>query len=259
MIVLQVALALVAGGLGAVAARRSVRRATLLCGVALALILFKVTLGYIPAAEPRLLPWDWYAHVDSWWYEVPAFFLLGAGLVVARRSIWKRDAILVVGGLLAVRMGWFQWETRGDLSSLRGRVDSTGVCRQTSGYSCAPAAAAALLHHHGVAADEREMAELCLTRPGIGGSSDCGIMRGLRRKLGDGWEVRISAPSIDGIATPSLVMVELTWLVGHCILVERVEPDRVLVNDPLAGRYSETRESFERRWLGQAIRIGRRL
>jgi hypothetical protein len=54
-----------------------------------------------------------------------------------------------------------------------------GVCMQSSDSSCSAASAATLLAAHGVAALERNMARLCLTR--TDGTSMLGVYRGLRR------------------------------------------------------------------------------
>jgi hypothetical protein len=255
MFALQAGLIVLAAALGVLAARRSMKLAVGLGATGLALIAAKYALGWIPAAEARALPWGWYAHVAAWWYEIPAFFLAGAGLRAARASWWKRDLILVLIGLFAVRIGWNAWETRGGHERLTGTVTADGACVQSSVYSCAPAAAASLLWHHGIAADEREMAELCLTRPGLGGTSECGLMRGLRKKVGD--RVRIGAPRYESLPAPCIVSIEKNWLVAHTLVVREVTPDHVVVMDPAAGIGRVKRAAFEREWMGSAIWIER--
>lgn len=251
-LVLKLALSGAAAASGAFAARRSLRGATALCTVMLALVLAKYVLARVPALEPQVFPWDWYPEVEPWWVLVPTLFLFGAGLFAARRSVLRRDLLLVLIGLLAGREILVACEGGGDRGSLRGRVETDGVCRQTSGYSCAAAAAASFLHHYGVETSEREMARHCATRPGAGGTSMCGVMRGLRRKL-PGRSVRITAPDYGTLPAPALVSTRLNWLLGHCIVVERVYPDRVVVMDPLVGRCSMSRERFEASWKGDAV------
>lgn len=253
MIALRAALLILAAAGGVLAARRSLKLATGLGFVALALVLLKVVLGYIPSAEARLLPWDWYAEVDQWHFEVPAMFLAGAGVWATRKTWWKRDAILVLAGLLVVRAGWLLWETRGSLEGLHGTVGPDGVCLQSSGYSCSAAAAASLLWHHGIEATEREMAELCRTRPGLGGTSECGLMRGLRRKSGG--RARIAAPDYPELRTPCIVSIELNALVNHAIVVREARSDGVLAMDPMSGVRFLGRAEFERVWIGSAIWI----
>jgi len=247
-IVLSVASALA----GARAASRSLRLAAGLSIPMLLLVLLKLAAGHVPAVEARLLPWDWYPFVASWWPLAPVMFLFGAGLWAARMSLLKRDLLLVLAGLLLVRTGTLAWESRGDHARLKGTVDSTGVCLQSSAYSCGPAAAASLLHLHGVAATEREMAIECVTRAGMGGSSECGLMRGLRRKL-PGREVRIAACRFEELPLPCLASLRMNLLFGHAVVVTAAGPGGVELIDPASGRTGMSREAFEKEWTGSAI------
>ena len=242
---------------GVAALRRSLPLATGLVGANLSLLLLKAGAVQIPAAEPRLFPWNWYPLVEFWWYLFPAMFILGAAVMLVRRSVVKRDALLVLGGFLLVHCGVVAVLSDGT-HDLKGEVDQNGVCHQTSGYSCAAASAAMLLHLHGVRATEREMAGLCATRPGstsLSGTSDSGIMRGLRIKLEGRATPVISTPSYADIPVPSLVAIRIHERVSHCILVKAVEPDQVLVVDPLYGGGSIPRVQFERDWLKSAISV----
>lgn len=60
---------------------------------------------------------------------------------------------------------------------------------QTTDVTCSPCSAAALLRLHGIPSDEREMAELCLTRDG---THWLGVYRALRLKTeGTDWQVQV--------------------------------------------------------------------
>jgi hypothetical protein len=216
----------------------------------LALILFKFWLTRHPAFEARLFPWDGYPLFEAVWYLVPTFFLAGAGLYAARTSRLKRDALLVLTGLLVLRTGLSAGHSH---EGLRGQVDASGVCRQSAAYSCAPAAVAAYLHLLGVEAGEREMALLCATRPGLGGTSECGVMRGLRHKVGEHARVLMSTPAYEDIPAPSIVTLHISWLVDHCVMVERVGKADLTLMDPARGRTTLSRADFEGRWKGVAI------
>ena len=244
---------------GTFAYRRSIRLATGLVAAMLALILLKATVNRIPAAEARLFPWDWYPFVEGWWFLFPAMFIFGVGIMVVRRSVWKRDGLMVGAGLLLVycgAMGLAMAKPHG----LTGRIDDKGVCHQTSGYSCSAASAVMLLHQSGIPATEQEMAELCVTRAGdtrVSGTSECGMMRGLRRKMGGRGRPVISAPMVDRIPAPAMVGILINPQLSHSILVTSVEPDQVKVIDPLYGRGSIPRGQFERTWKGVAIHLER--
>lgn len=242
---------------GVSAYRRSQRLATGLVAAMLALILIKAGVSHLPAGEARLFPWNWYPYVEGWWFLLPAMFIFGVGIMVVRRSIWKRDGLLVAGGLLLVHCGVLAI-LMSRPHELTGRVNPKGICHQTSGYSCSAAAAVNLLHQHGIAATEQEMAELCVTRPGstrVSGTSESGIMRGLRRKLDGRGTPVISTPTYDRLPAPAIVPIQIHPQLSHSILVCKVEADQVRVIDPLYGRGSIPRAQFERAWKGSAIHV----
>jgi len=198
---------------------------------------------------------NWYLYVELWWYLVPAMLVRGVAGTLFRRSVLKRDGLRIVGGYLLVHCGVIAILTDRP-HELTGVLDGKGVCHQTSGYSCAAASAVMFLDRHGVVATEKEMADLCATRAGgtrLSGTSDSGLMRGLRIKLKDQAQPVISTPSYDQIPVPSLVAIRLGPQLCHSILVSAVEPDQVRVVDPLYGRGSIPREQFERTWQKSAI------
>jgi hypothetical protein len=242
---------------GVAAPRRSTALATALVGLMLSLILLKVGIAHVPAGEPRLFPWNWYPLVEFWWYLFPAMFILGAAVALLRRSVVKRDALLVIGGYLLVHCGAVA-VLGCRPHDLTGVVNGNGICHQTSGYSCAAASAVMLLHRHGVAATEREMADLFATRSGsssMSGTSDSGIMRGLRLKLGERATPVISTPAYEDIPVPSLVAIQLSSRLYHCILIRSVDAREVGVVDPLYGSGTIPREQFERCWQKAAIHV----
>jgi ABC-type bacteriocin/lantibiotic exporter with double-glycine peptidase domain len=102
------------------------------------------------------------------------------------------------------------------------------------------------------------LAVLCVTRngaTGVAGTTDAGIVRGLRRRIGDGTRVRIEAPSIDGLRTPCLVPLRWSRDVGHAVLVRSRDAGGFELMDPMARRLRMSREDFERGWMGSAIWI----
>ena len=99
------------------------------------------------------------------------------------------------------------------------------------------------------------MARLCATRPGFGGTSECGLMRGLRLKLGNDGLPWIRRCSYEELTAPSLVTLRHTWMVGHCTMVAGVFPDRVELIDSQSGRCWLPRDRFERAWTGSAVTL----
>lgn len=240
---------------GVWAVRRSRPWGTAMCALLLSPIVLKAVVGHIPAAEAALFPWDWYPCVEPAWHLIPAMFLVGAGLQLVWPSPWKRHALLIGASLLLARTGAAAWSTAHP-PSLNGTVNDAGVCLQTSDYSCGAAAATSFVYYYGVRATEREMAELCMTRsggPGLAGTSDAGIMRGLRRKLAGRYDILIGRRTYDDLSTPALVPLETMPGIGHCVLVWRVDPELVHVMDPRSGRTTLSRSAFQRQWTGAAI------
>ena len=242
---------------GILAIRRSRTLATALVAVMLSLILFKTALANVPAGEPRLFPWNWYPFVEPWWFLFPAMFIFGAGLLLVWQSVWKRDVLLIVAGVLVIICGAYA-VLMDRPHALTGTVNAKGVCHQTSGYSCSAASAVMLLDRHGIPSTENEMAELCVTRAGnsrVAGTTESGLMRGLRLKLGGRGTPRITTPAYEAIPTPAVVAIQLSPQLSHSILVAAVEPDQVRVVDPLYGSGSIPRAQFERTWKKTAISL----
>ncbi len=254
-LILQIVASAAMAALGAWAARRSRLLATILCAPLMLLILLKAAAGHLPAAEPTLFSWDWYPYVEPTWYLVPAMFLLGAGVVTVWRSRVKRDLLLIGAGVLMARTGAAAWAAPRP-HDLTGTANDAGVCLQTSGYSCAAAASVSFLYYYGIRTTEREMAELCVTRcggPGLAGTSDAGLLRGLRRMMKGRMTVQIARVRYEEISTPALVTVEIAPGLGHCLMVWRVDPELVHLLDPRCGRVTWSRSAFERMWTGSAI------
>ena len=255
ILVLQTAAAALMAAAGAAMMRRSRLAATITGALFLSLVLLKAIVGHIPAMEASLFPWDWYPVVEPSWYLVPAMFLVGAGLQAMKGAAWKRGLLLTAATLLIVRTGAAGWVTSRP-PELQGTVNDAGVCLQTASYSCGAAAATSFVYYYGVRVTEKEMAELCVTRSGgagLIGTSDAGLMRGLRRKLAGRYDIFIARTVYDDLPTPALVPLELFPGVGHCVLVWRVDPELVYLLDPRSGRTTLSRATFERQWTGAAI------
>jgi hypothetical protein len=121
-----------AAGAGAAAARRSLKGGTIASLVLLGVVLAKLALSRLPAAEARLISWDGYPCVEPWITLGPALFAFGAGLFAARHSRLKRDLLMILAGILLLKTGVAAGAGH---DGLRGRVDAAGFCPQTSPYS----------------------------------------------------------------------------------------------------------------------------
>lgn len=232
---------------GALAARRSLKLGAALSASALGVTGLRFGVTFVPALEPRVFPWDWYPFVEPWWFHPFVLFTVGAAAMAARASMVKRDLVLVAGGLFMIRVATMAWADAFPPELDRQGVCRQGVCRQTTMFTCGAAASATFLHVHGIEATEDEMARLCVTRCGyFGGTTEAGMMRGLRRK---GLDVRIRRE----LVAPSIVSIRLSALVSHAIVLLELREDVAIVADPLRGRVQYKRTDFERAWLGSAI------
>jgi hypothetical protein len=137
--------------------------------------------------------------------------------------------------------------------------DAHGNLLQSSGTTCAPAAAAMLLHRYGIPASEGEMAYLAGTS--LFGSDAHALARALDAKVRPhGWRasaghadyeecVRRGEPFVAHVRGPSF---------GHAVLVERASRDGVQVVDPVEGKPGRmSRDEFKRAWDGTVIRVDR--
>lgn len=177
---LLVAMALGTAALGAVAwlaAARSRTAARALPPALLTLLAARAVLSRFPAAEWALFPWPEYARVQGFTLYPLAVAFLGAA--AARLPVrWNRGVVLGVAAAVLAhglhRHAWLAWpEVHGD-----GRVaDARLHVRQSTIYTCGPAACAAALAHFGVVVTEADLARACLTRRA--GTSLFDLYRGL--------------------------------------------------------------------------------
>lgn len=125
--------------------------------------------------------------VLSNWFPPAAAFLAGITWTHGYGSSSRR---VLFGGILFATACWSVVPPiMGEPPVCKNVWDKHGVCRQTSSFTCTPAAAAMLLSWHGIPSQESEMAELCVTRKG---TTWQGLFRGLLIKTrGTDFRVRV--------------------------------------------------------------------
>ena len=146
------------------------------------------------------------------------------------------------------------------LSNLQTKFDKNGVCRQTTDYTCGPAAAVTALRKLGLTASEGELAVLSYSSPVIGTLPAC-----LSAALQD----RYSAQGLicryrrfDSIAQLknagiTLALVREAFLMDHCLAVLEVSDDAVTVADPVTGTRLMPYKQFEKIWRFSGIVLQR--
>jgi hypothetical protein len=140
---------------------------------------------------------------------------------------------------------------KGRLSNLHTTFDEDGVCRQTTNYTCGPAAAVTALGKLGLRADEGELAVLSYSSPVVGTLPAC-LTSALRdRYSADGLSCQYRRfDSIDQLrnAGVTLAVVRNAFLLDHCIVILDVSDDTVIIADPVMGARLMPCKQFERIW-----------
>lgn len=146
------------------------------------------------------------------------------------------------------------------LANLTTLLDSNGICFQTTGYTCAPAAAVTALRKLGLTAQEGEIAILAHTSPVAGTLPGC-LQTALQNRYGDEG-LRCQYRHFDSIAQLkdaglTLAVVKSAFLTDHCIAVLEVSDRMITVADPALGKKSLSYKQFEEIWRFSGIVLKR--
>ncbi len=143
------------------------------------------------------------------------------------------------------------------LSKLDTTIDANGVCLQSNGYNCGPAAAVTVLRKRGVSAEEGDLAIRAHTTRFAGTPTDslCAAIQG---KYGVPCRTVYGA-NLAGLRgkEPFIAVVKYGFLVDHYVAVLAVAEADVALGDPLTGLRHCTREDFRKVWRQTAILIER--
>jgi MFS family permease len=187
-----------------------------------------------------------------------AMFLLGVAVGAPKRRMSGTFLGVLVGVIAIVigvdRWGPFLWRWSQPVA-WANHVDGDGRIIQSTGMSCAPAAAAMLLARYDVDVSEGQMAYLAGTSRF--GTDEHELAAAINVAAGSqGVRVAATRGTIDewtGRPRPFIAYVELSFGT-HAILVESITPKLVEFVDPLRGdRQWVDRATFESVWLGVAI------
>jgi len=147
-----------------------------------------------------------------------------------------------------------------DYARLRTTFDRQGVCRQTTGYTCGPAAAVSALRALGLHGNEGELALLAHTIPASGTQGDL-LSDALRRRYAS-QGLACAYRCFDTLAEltangVSLAEFQYSAFDGHWVAVLGVENDKVVVADPSSGLLRMPHWLFEERWAHRGIVLSR--
>ncbi len=175
-------------------------------------------------------------------------WLVGIFMVVAA----LRHAVLPFAYPLFIRDQWKDSETM---------YAKGAYCRQSTHYSCGPAAAVSALAHLDVPASEGELVIQAYTSPVAGTDGDL-LADAINRRYSD---IGIAAKatffrSINDLknAGVAVVQIKYSFWVDHFVAVLEVTDEEVVYVDPINGqKHRDTHESFEQRWRKCGVTISR--
>jgi hypothetical protein len=148
----------------------------------------------------------------------------------------------------------------GRLANLTTQLDSNGICFQTTGYTCAPAAAVTALGKLGLTAQEGELAILAHTSPVAGTLPGC-LQAALQNRYGSKG-LKCQYRRFDSIAQLkdaglTLAVVKSAFMSDHCVAVLEVSDRMVIVADPVIGKMAMSHKQFEEIWRFSGIVLKR--
>jgi hypothetical protein len=130
--------------------------------------------------------------------------------------------------------------------------DARGMLQQTTGITCAPAAASMMLYQSGIRVSEGELAERAGTNP-LQGTAPYALARAVdcvaRRNGKRGCVRRVDYAQVSLLGRPFVAFMNRPGVGGHALCVLKVDEEQVRVIDPLSGSPDTiTREEFVAEW-----------
>ena len=206
-------------------------------------------------------PFDWF--VAGRGKFIIMSLAVSMGLTVPLSRLPRRFEKVLVCILMFILVTWFSVMPflfpvliKDKLLRNETRFDSNGICRQTTDYTCGPAAAVTALGKLGLSAKEGEIAVLSHSSPVVGTlpGSLCSALQTRYGSEGLQCEYRrfdtIEQLKDTGI---TLAVVKEGFLLDHCIVVLEVLDNTVAIADPITGWELLPIEQFEKIWRFSGI------
>ena len=134
------------------------------------------------------------------------------------------------------------------LSELETTIDQNGVCLQSNGYNCGPAAAVTVLRKIGIQAEEGQLALRAHTTRFAGTPTDslCAAIRSCYSVSCHIVYCR-AVQELKG-KEPLIALIKYSYMVDHFVAVLSVTDTDVVIGDPLEGIRTCTHKEFENEW-----------
>jgi len=217
---------------------------------------------------------SWLAFVPPFYWATASrarFVILSVattvGLTAPLSRLPRRSERLIVCAVMVVVVAWFSVMPflvpaliQDELSNLPTRVDSQGVCFQSTAFTCAPAAAVTVLRRLGLPAHEGEIAILAHTSPVAGTLPGC-LKTALQNRYGDAG-LKCEYRHFDSMeqlkdAGLTLAVIKDSFLTDHCVAVLDVSDETVTLADPVLGEMRMSRRQFEKLWRFTGVVVKR--
>jgi len=140
---------------------------------------------------------------------------------------------------------------RGYFSRFETKLDPNGVCLQSNGHTCGPAAAVSVLNKLGLLAEEGELAILSYTSPIAGTPADSLCLALRRRYAKDGLKCEYrrfkSIAELQGVG-PVIAVVKHSFLVDHYVAIFEATDTTITIGDPFRGMTEVSYDKFNEIW-----------
>jgi hypothetical protein len=146
---------------------------------------------------------------------------------------------------------------RAEHAALKTEIDILGICRQTTSYTCGPAAAVTALAWIDVPAEEAEFAVAAHSNPVSGTQADF-LCEAINARLPTGWQARYATyPDVESFAAdlPALAIIRQTFMADHYVAVIEAVDGSLVIGDPGPGLRILEFAEFAKIWRCQAIVI----
>jgi len=185
------------------------------------------------------------------------------GLTTPLSRLPRKCEKVIICILMAVVVVWFSVLPycvpaliKNHLSNLNTKLDSNGICLQSTSYTCGPAAAVTALRKLGISANEGEIAVLSYSSPVVGTLPSC-LCSALQDRYGaDGLECQYrrfdSISQLRNVGV-TLAVVRDGFLSSHCVTVLDVSENIISVADPVIGKRLVPLRQFEKIWRFSGI------
>ena len=205
-------------------------------------------------------------------FETFGVLILALFVIFAALSVWvikrKPHLLLIISivPVIAVSMAfcviyfgpsiWIHHE----LKNLQTTFSKDGICIQTTGFTCGPAAAVTVLRQLGIEAQESDLAIMSKCTP-KGGTTNELLVSAIKKLYGKKG-IDCSTISLDSIEQlkencPLIAVIKLSSVVSHYTVALEVIDDKVIIGDPVGGKKDWSYENFKNKCWPVGIVIKR--